>query len=60
MGEGCRYHNTRWYAVQETATLAAAGNATDWTLNVNLGAVGIAADDAATYYRNLEVSSADR
>ena len=44
--------------MQETATLEATGKAADWTLNVNLGAVSIAADDAAMYYRNLEVSSA--
>ena len=44
--------------MQETATLAAAGKAADWTLNVNLGAIGIAANDAAAYFRNLEVRSA--
>ena len=41
--------------MQTTATLAAAGNASDWTLNVNMGAIGIATDDAAAFYRNLEV-----
>ena len=51
----CRYHNVRWYAVQETAALAANATKRDWTMSINTGAIGIVADIPETYYRNLEV-----
>lgn len=50
-----RYHNTRWYAVQETAALLANATKRDWSMSVNMAAIGIAADSPAAYYRNLEV-----
>lgn len=50
-----RYHNTRWYAVQESAALAANATKRDWSMSINMGAIGIAADSPPAYYRNLEV-----
>lgn len=52
----CRYHSSRYYGIQSTATIKADNAPFGLQISKNVGIITLAAADPSKYYSNLKVT----